>query len=389
MTQTPASKVDFSNLALLKAVYDMGANHKCNYLIPLAAWQRGLTVEFFGSQAAAGVHHLSMPAQSAAPDLFRITDGSRSHFFNRSIGDATPMSAAVESKNKVSSKVRFRQFGVPTTPAIVWTGHNAAQVQAFVAHASDKAFVIKPIEGSGAKNTYIGVRAADVLSYLERLPKSPMLVELRIIGPEFRVYVVGKKVAAAHLKTRIFVIGNGTDSIAALIAKKNALRASNPSVANCQIDVAESEKHLAQYGLSLDHVPPVNQRVILGTLRSPLRGADSVNVTEKLHPSIARAAIGACAAVGLPNAGVDIMADASGPYVLEVNARALLHRHSFPTQGEGMGNAVAEAIVDWYFPTPDGTPAARHRQFFDSAPLLATFAKDGVAAYYKLPPAAV
>jgi D-alanine-D-alanine ligase-like ATP-grasp enzyme len=298
------------------------------------------------------------------------------------------MTAAVESRDKTVSKARFKQFGVPTTPGIAWTGHNAAQVQAFVSQFSDKTFVIKPVQGSGAKNTHSGVPYANVLALLESLPKVPMLVEVRIMGPEFRVYVVGNKVAGAYLKTRIFVIGTGTDSIATLIARKNALRASNPSIANCQIDMVESQKHLAQYGVTLDHVPPVKQRVILGPLRNPTHGAESVNVTENLHPAIARAAIGACASVGLPNGGVDLMADAKGAYVLEVNARALVQRHSFPTLGEGSGNSVSEAIVDWYFPTPDGRPAQRHTQIFDNAPLLAAFAKDGSAAYYKLPPAA-
>ena len=387
MTQIPASKVDFSNPALLKAVYDMGKNYKCNYLIPLAAWQRGLTVEYFGSQDAAGVRHPFMPPQCDEPDFYRITDGQRSHFFNRSLGDATSMEAAVVSKNKAASKMRFRKFGVPTTPAIVWTGDNSAQVQAFVAQASDKTFVLKPIQGSGSKNTYIGIKSNNVISILESLPKTPMLVEIRILGPEFRVYVVGGRVAAAFVKMGIFVVGNGKDSIATLIAAKNALRARDPAIANCQIDLSESENYLASFGVTLAHVPALNRRVMLNTSRNPLLGAEAVNNTATLPPAIARAAIGACAATGLPNAGVDIMADARGPYVLEVNARALIHRHSFPTLGQGTGNAVAEAIVDWYFPTPDGKPAQRHTQFFDSAPLLATFAKDGPAGHYAVPPA--
>ncbi len=387
MAQIPASKVDFSNPALLKAVFDMGKNYKCNYLIPLAAWQRGLTVEYFGSQDAAGVQHPFMPARCAEPDFYRITDGSRSHFFNRSIGDATPVAAAFMSKDKAACKARFVQARVPTTPGMVWTGENTDQILGFVAQASDKTFVIKPVQGSGSKHTLIGVPAASVGAVLAKLPKVPMLVEVRIMGPEFRVYVVGNRVVAAFVKTGIFVIGNGIDSIATLIAQKNALRASNPAIANCQIDLAESEKHLALYGATLDTVPALNKRAMLNTSRNPLMGAEAKNITATLHPAVARAAIGAVAAVGLPNAAVDIMADARSPYVLEVNARALIHRHSFPTLGEGTGNAVAEAIVDWYFPTPDGAPAQRHTQFFDSAPLLAAFAKDGHTARYALPPA--
>lgn len=100
MTQFSTPQIDFTNPALLKALHALPDFSKSSYLIGLAAWQRGLTVEYFGTQAAAGVRHIFMPPHADRPDLFRISDRSRSHFFNRTIGDATPIAAAALSADK-------------------------------------------------------------------------------------------------------------------------------------------------------------------------------------------------------------------------------------------------------------------------------------------------
>ena len=386
MAQFSPLKMDFGDPTFLNSVYALREFSKSSYLLGLAAWQRGLRVQYFGTQTAAGVQHQVMPHETQHPDLFCITDGIRSHFFNRTLGDASTLDGCVVSADKVASKNCFRKAGINTPAAKVWTGDNLSQIQDFVAQSSAKSFVLKPVKGSMSRDTLIGVPRALVAPILADRTGTAILVEERILGPEFRIYVVGNRVVAAFVKTGIFVVGNGVDSITTLIAQKNARRSANYSTLHCQIDLPTSQKYLAQFGVTLGDVPPLNKTVLLSADRNPARGADTMTVTDRLDPRIARAAVGACAAVGLPNAAVDIMADARGPFVLEVNARAGIHKHSFPTEGQGTRNAVAEAIVDWYFPTANGKPAQRHDSYFDSAPLLAAFAKDGTAAQYLVPP---
>lgn len=79
----------------------------------------------------------------------------------------------------------------------------------------------------------------------------------------------------------------------------------------------------------------------------------------------------------MPNAGLDIMVSGEGdhakPYVLEINQRPHIGTHSFPMEGTGQGNAVAEAIVDFYFPETMGNPT-HSRLSYDFGPIRAALA---------------
>lgn len=136
----------------------------------------------------------------------------------------------------------------------------------------------------------------------------------------------------------------------------------------------------------MTRVPALGERVILSVSNNQADGGDAVGQTGNLDPDLARLAIAACNAVGVPNAAVDMMVDGARAYVLEVNARAGIIGHSCVSSGTGAGNAVAEAIVDWYFPTPDGALPVRSRAMLDCTDLLAAFARDGVKTRFRLPP---
>jgi hypothetical protein len=47
---------------------------------------------------------------------------------------------------------------------------------------------------------------------------------------------------------------------------------------------------------------------------------------------------------------------------------------------------VAEAIVDWYFPLPDGAVPQRHSLPLDCSDLVATFARHGTKARFRIAP---
>lgn len=380
------SRVDFSDPTLLRALGAMGASNKCSYLLALAAWQRGLTVEFFGNQADARVNLAHMPGSHAQPSLFLISDGRRRHFFNRSMGDATSRRASELATDKALSKQRFLQAGVKTPDYVLWQGDNAAEVRDFLARHPNRSFVLKPLIGSVRSGVQTDVPAAHVILRLSRIGAVATLVEEQIKGLEHRVYVVGDRAVAALLKPGVSVIGTGRDSVAQLIARKNAPRAANPAMATCLIDPAAAVRYLAEFGQDLTRVPVFGERVVLSTSNNLADGADVYSVKGGLNATIASKAVAAAQSLDVPNGALDIIFDGQDPYVLEVNVRAQIVGHSVPTVGVGSGNVVAESIVDWYFPTPDGSAPQRHTAILDIAPVLDTFARLGTKAYYKITP---
>jgi hypothetical protein len=95
-------------------------------------------------------------------------------------------------------------------------------------------------------------------------------------------------------------------------------------------------------------VPALGEKV---QLLNTAYGVEHRDVTAIVPAAVKVVAVKATQAIGLPNAGVDIILGEDGnPVVLEVNQRSYIGAHSFPSDGEHQGNRVAEAIVDYYFP---------------------------------------
>jgi hypothetical protein len=81
-------------------------------------------------------------------------------------------------------------------------------------------------------------------------------------------------------------------------------------------------------------------------------GREATDATETVPEVVKDEAIRAVSAVGLPNAGVDVLycKERKLPYVLEVNPRANIQYHTFPSRGRGQGLSVPDSILDTYFP---------------------------------------
>ena len=130
-------------------------------------------------------------------------------------------------------------------------------------------------------------------------------------------------------------------------------------------------------------MPVFGQKVFLDPTRARSFGNADLDVTLTLPEQAAHAAISASMALELPFSGVDVIINDQDAFVLEANSRAIIAGSSFPSEGSGAGNAVAEAIVDHYFPSNE--PIKR-----DSLRLLSfeevnrSFERDGVNTVFAL-----
>lgn len=157
------------------------------------------------------------------------------------------------------------------------------------------------------------------------------------------------------------MIGDGVHSIRDLIAleNRNPLRGDSHERPLTKIKVdSDVSTHLQHAGLSLDSVPVRGGHVTLSNRSNLSIGATAEDVTDKVHPSIARLCERAARLIGLDVGGVDlVISDIETPItsggVIEVNASPGLRMHQHPSAGTPRD--VGQAVVDAIF--PEGAPS--------------------------------
>ncbi len=187
----------------------------------------------------------------------------------------------------------------------------------------------------------------------------PVLVERFVSGRDYRVLVIGGRVAAVLERVPAYVVGDGMHTIRQLIDAANADPRRGQSEAlplyPIHIDVKTTDA-LAQQGLTVDEVPGPNTYVKLKPTGSIRGGGAAVDRTDEIHPDNAQIACLAAQTVGIDIAGIDIVTSdisqpmlATGGAVLEVNHGPGFNQHLFPA--EGRVRDPGPFVVDMLFPS--------------------------------------
>ncbi len=102
---------------------------------------------------------------------------------------------------------------------------------------------------------------------------------------------------------------------------------------------------VAESGYGMDDVPPTGERIRVRRTANLHTGGTIEDVTDRLHPQIAQAAVRASRAIGIPVTGLDfLLPDVSGPdhVFIEANERPGLANHE--------PQPTAQRFVDLLFP---------------------------------------
>lgn len=348
-------KVDFLDPFMRHAAMQAKGISLCAFLVTLAAFQRGLKVTFHYERASFDPRFAKAKMQGHRGELFSISNGTRTHTFSRTLGDLTDPAANAIAEDKHLTKAALKLAGVRTPEGIVVDKSQTALVEKFLAQHPGKRFVIKPFDGSLGKDVHANLQAHEVLRTIKSIPKARVVLEEFVDGSEYRVFVINGRAVACYQKNPPNIIGDGVNTIKKLIDIKNLKRSENPRLVSSPIgDFQAISAYLERSGKSLETVPPLGQRVTLLLALNTSRGADPYDTSDEMPADLGEVASEACKAVGLSVSGLDIIvSDTSATpraYVLELNQRPYIGAQSFPMEGPGQGNAVAEAIVDYYFP---------------------------------------
>jgi cyanophycin synthetase len=224
--------------------------------------------------------------------------------------------------------------------------------------------VVKPYDGNHGRGVSVNLATeADVIAAYHLASRKgdskSVLVERFIAGDEHRILVVGKRVVAVAKGESLWVTGDGKSNVSALVDSQintDPRRGSgedSPLNALAPENGAEIILELERQGLTAYSVPHDGQKVLIQP-----NGNVAFDVTDKIHPSIARAATLAARVVGLDIAGIDLVCeDISRPLeeqrgaIIEVNASPGLLAHLKPAAGAA--RPVGSAIIAHLFAPED------------------------------------
>ena len=272
--------------------------------------------------------------------------------------DSTSAIAESIAQDKELTRSLLRSIGIPTPEGrAVESAEDAWEA----AEDIGLPVVVKPQYGNHGRGVATNLQSQEqvIAAYnAAREEGRAIVVERHAPGDDYRMLVVGGKLVAAARREPAHVIGDGQSTVQKLIDKVNEdprrSDGHSTSLSLIKIDAVALGVLLAQ-GMTPDTIPPVGKKVLVRRNANLSTGGTAADVTDEVHPDVARHAIEAARVVGLDIAGVDMVAqDISQPLqgqrgvIVEVNAGPGLRMHIEPSSGKP--RPVGESILDMMFP---------------------------------------
>lgn len=352
-------------------VADAHGNLLDAYVVALEGWRRGLTLRWHVKDSEKfkdmATWFVERPGQ-----LFSLSSKDRTHYFFRTRGDKVSNEAVMIGKDKERTKQVLKSQGVSVPEGQQFKEDEPNESIVEYAHKLGYPIVIKPTDGSFGRGVIANITSTGELEYSldyvrNELGFKDIIVEQYVPGKEYRMYVVGDEVVGAMNRIPPNVIGDGINSIRALIELKNEERSLNPRLVSCPIIINEEvEGYIGRYGLTLDAVLEKDKRLFLSDKTNISLGGDPIDVLDEIADDVKAEAIKAIQLIPeLYHGAVDLIVDQSTGkvYIIEINPTAQLGGLLYPIQGKGRD--IPKAIIDYYFPETKDKDTAEINAYFD------------------------
>ncbi|MDF2487966.1 MAG: GNAT-family acetyltransferase [Pseudomonas sp.] len=287
---------------------------------------------------------IDVHVDDASAGLFTLSMGGRRIRCRESLSDLTSAVSMTLCQDKSLTQKTLHAADL-RVPAQQLAG-NADDNLAFLEEHG--AVVVKPLDGEQGNGVAVNLTTLEEINQaIEQARRfdSRVLLESFHEGLDLRIVVIGYEVVAAAIRHPAEVIGDGVHDIKTLIeAQSRRRQAATGGESRIPMD-EETERTLRSAGLSYDSVLPASQRLAVRRTANLHTGGILEDVTERLHPVLADAAVRAARALDIPVVGLDLMVRAADQpeYVfIEANERAGLANHE--------PQPTAERFVDLLFP---------------------------------------
>ena len=290
---------------------------------------------------------LNIKYSIVVPSLMGKFEANSKHWYI--INTATPLTNTTSTtiaKRKNLTNMVLSDFGVSVPKQVPLL----TKQEALDFFNEYKDIVIKPSQQLGGKGVTLLPRDKGqvIKAYKYALKESKAKSDYKVIGEEFiegenyRLLVLGDKVIGIVRRKSAYVIGNGKDSIKKLIESKNIERKKN-ILKPITID-NEVKQRLQNLNISLNHIPKVNEEVILRYNCNLSTGGTTQECSKQTHQYYKDLAVKAVKAIGTQFGGVDIITpDITKPVkcaVNEINYNPGLRVHYKVDEGEAVKVAI-------------------------------------------------
>jgi cyanophycin synthetase len=343
--RTPVLGPDLAAIASSYAATRLGVSTAA---LAEAARRRGIPVRRMG--------HLN---------LLQLGHGRHRRMVWTAMTDRTSAVGMETAADKMLTKCLLEEAGLPVPRGYVV---GSAEEALAVFEDIGAPVVVKPLSGHHGEMVTIELSDPTEITaafHAAATVCEDVLIEAYVPGRDHRVLVVGDRVVAAAELTSARVTGDGRSTIAELVALANAdpTRGEGHDRPLTRLALGDTElTRLAAQGLHPGYVPADGEVVPLRHNANLSTGGTSKDVTDRVHPDVARMCRRVAATVGLDVCGIDLRlpdigaplpADSAGVGVIEVNASPGLRMHLAPY--EGTPRDVAADIIDQMY--PPGTSA--------------------------------
>ena len=267
-------------------------------------------------------------------------------------------------ENKVVTKKVLAKVGFNVPQSVEFT--SLEQAVASYPLFEGRAVVIKPKStnyGLGISIFQQGVHNCDDFAKAVEIAfreDKEIMVEDYLVGTEYRFFVLGEETLAVLLRVPANVVGDGVHTVAELVATKNdhPLRGDGSRTPLKKIALGDIEQlQLKEQGLTVDSIPAKDQLVQLRANSNISTGGDSIDMTDEMHDSYKRLAVGITKAMGAAVCGVDLIipnlkkpaeASLSSWGVIEANFNPMMMMHIFPYAGKS--RRLTQNVIKMLFP---------------------------------------
>ncbi len=276
----------------------------------------------------------------------RLSLGGRSVLTRESLSEFTTAVALSRCDDKRVTRRILEQAGVRVPRGVLAAEDDLAAADALLREVGE--VVVKPARGEQGKGITVGVtdkRALERAVTVAAQHCPDVLVEELVAGDDLRVVVIDHEVVAAAVRRPAEVVGDGRRSVRELV-RWTSRRRERATGGESRIPIDDmTAETVAAAGHDLDDVIAEGERLRVRRTANLHTGGTIVDVTDRLHPDIADAAVRASRAIGIPVTGLDFLVpDVEGPehVFIEANERPGLANHE--------PQPVVERFVDLLFP---------------------------------------
>jgi GNAT-family acetyltransferase (TIGR03103 family) len=286
----------------------------------------------------------------AEAGLLELSHGGRTIQTRESLSELTTAVALTKCDDKRLTRRLLAEAGLSVPAGRLATGD--ADDVAFLEDVGE--VVVKPARGEQGQGVTVGVRTerelTDAVALSERYCPEVLLEECAA-GDDLRVVVIDHQVVAAAIRRPAEVVGTGQHTIRELIAATSRRRAAATDGESVIPLDGVTVKAVADAGYELEDVLPAGATLRVRRTANLHTGGTIHDVTERLHPALADAAVRASRLLDIPVVGMDLLVpDPSGAdhVIIEANERPGLANHE--------PHPTAERFVDLLFPATRALP---------------------------------